>query len=261
MLFLVTAVFLLVGIGATIAVDAGSKERGSHALEFKSPENELSIYATGTESVVIDREERLMAMREKLESMTFSEISSSPPEEGGGEDLVEEANLTMNNDDEFEQELPWLCENYSEADIVWSPLGLEFEEIEGARLVYRQLPPSLTPNASGTDFVEIPNREVVLQLSLRTMPLTNPTCLTNDVIGIATDGSLIRNSEAGLYSIFDSETLVGYALDGFPIYGNDVNADTDQCGGTLAGDTYRYVVSNQRDYILGCFSGSPTSLN
>jgi hypothetical protein len=259
LLFIVTIVFLLVGIGTTIAVDAGLKDGRSSAFNLKSPQDGISVSATGTEEKVIDREARLVAMREKLESMSFSEISNSPSAEEEVADLVEDS-LIAEDDEESTSEIPLRCLNYNEEPVAWSPIGLEFEEIEGARLVYRQLPSSLAPNASGTDLIEIPNREVVLQLSLRTMPLPNPTCLSSDVVGVAMDGSLIRNTESALYSIFGSDTLIGYALDGFPIYGNTPVANTDDCGGILAGDSYRYVISSDRDYILGCFSGLPASI-
>ena len=59
----------------------------------------------------------------------------------------------------------------------------------------------------------------VLQLPSRTMPAASPSCIGSDVIGIANDGSLIRNDELSLYGVFGSETRIGYALDGLPIYG------------------------------------------
>jgi hypothetical protein len=59
---------------------------------------------------------------------------------------------------------------------------------------------------------------VVLQLPLPFGP-QGKTCLSYDVVGVALDGSLIRNNEHSLYQVFGSETLIGYALDGFPIYG------------------------------------------
>jgi hypothetical protein len=99
----------------------------------------------------------------------------------------------------------------------------------------------------------------VLQLPTRTTPSTNPTCLASDVIGIATDGSLIRNNEVGLYGIFGADTLIGYALDGFPIYGAGVGA-VDACGGVVVSGVYRYQIQLKNETIINCFAGTPVSL-
>ena len=81
----------------------------------------------------------------------------------------------------------------------------------------------------------------------------------SDVIGIALDGSLIKNNEYSLYSIFREETLIGYALDGFPIYGQS-EVSTDECGGILADNQYRYYLSKERKAVLYCYSGTPVEI-
>ena len=86
-----------------------------------------------------------------------------------------------------------------------------------------------------------------------------PTCLYSDVVGIAQDGSLIRNNEVGLYSVFGSDTLIGYALDGFPIYGK-IKESGDKCGGSVVNGQYRYSLSDQREFILNCFSAPPVRM-
>jgi hypothetical protein len=67
----------------------------------------------------------------------------------------------------------------------------------------------------------------------------------------------------------DSDELVGWALDGFPILGMRdgegtllTNADLDACHGrpenfTIEGRTYRYAyrLTQEYPYLLGCFSG------
>jgi hypothetical protein len=84
--------------------------------------------------------------------------------------------------------------------------------------------------------------------------------LPTDVVGIAQDGSLIRESEMALYGVFGGETLVGYALDGFPIYGSNPGAATDHCGGMMVGGQYRYYLSPERDSVINCFAGVPVTL-
>jgi hypothetical protein len=86
----------------------------------------------------------------------------------------------------------------------------------------------------------------------------------------------------GCHATANEETLLGYALDGFPIYGpfdgskDDVDKILDECNGRLLSDkTYRYHVrtldqvdelaqprragaaATRWNYVLGCFSGTP----
>ena len=64
-----------------------------------------------------------------------------------------------------------------------------------------------------------------------------------------------------------ADEFIGVALDGFPIYGPNatdlgrevINSDLDECHGrntTLNGvQAYRYYITRQYPYILGCFKG------
>ena len=82
------------------------------------------------------------------------------------------------------------------------------------------------------------------------------------------------------------ETIVGYALDGFPIYSNPGQKQTsswvrtgnptsnawdayeftegrgtlDRCNGIRAADgTYRYYATSSFPYVIGCYSGTPSA--
>jgi len=139
------------------------------------------------------------------------------------------------------------CAVYQPYTTFWDARDLTLVESEGARILTRGIISSTT----------IP--EVLLQLSAIPTPIGNPSCLSSDVIGIANDGSLIRNDEVGLYSIFSSETLIGYALDGFPIYGAG-SAEVDACGGLSTASGYAYQLSPDRDTIINCFAATPVLL-
>lgn len=86
------------------------------------------------------------------------------------------------------------------------------------------------------------------------------TCISSDVIGIALDGSLIRNNEHGVYGVFGEGTLIGYALDGYPIYGQTSSLATDSCGAVSIDGAYRYYLSLERPGVIGCFRGTPVSI-
>ena len=135
----------------------------------------------------------------------------------------------------------------------------------------------------------------------------SPSCVPMGAIGVALDGVAIYNAlddagrdavahevqdlcdghpqSAGQYhyhgpsvcmpNIDKKNTVVGYALDGFPItslydanghYYTDADLDachgttgtyTDENGKTLTG--YHYVMTEEYPYTLGCFMGTPVS--
>ncbi len=137
-----------------------------------------------------------------------------------------------------------LCPNYNQHFGFWDSRNLSLDVREGAIVVERVV---------GT------STQVQLQLLGRVMPSAVPNCLSSDVIGIANDGSLIRNDEMALYSIFGSETRVGYSLDGFPIHGTS-EVRGDACGGRMVGGQYRYELKVGQESLINCFASTPTRL-
>ncbi len=99
----------------------------------------------------------------------------------------------------------------------------------------------------------VPNTLLVLPLSPTS---ATPSCLDSEVVGVTTAGSLIFNTDAISYGHTNADTLIGFARDGFPIFGT-YNGPTDACGGYEAVGGYRYSVSADRNFILGCFSAPP----
>lgn len=65
----------------------------------------------------------------------------------------------------------------------------------------------------------------------------------------------------------DVDEFIGVALDGFPIYGPKVSyqvtdltsLDLDRCHGTNRSGQYRYHVTTDFPYFLGCFKGRATN--
>lgn len=153
-----------------------------------------------------------------------------------------------------------------------------------------------------------PNRireqDVLLRLPADPKPATQPSCLPMGMIGFAVTGTAIFNALDGLgrdaaaHEILDAcgghperdgryhyhgpspclaegDAPIGYALDGFGIYGvygengDEIrNADLDACHGHTAVVTwngrrqpvYHYHLTREYPYTLGCFAGTPVSL-
>lgn len=153
------------------------------------------------------------------------------------------------------------------------------------------------PNSVRTQMVR-------LRLPADPQPAAQPSCVPMGMIGVATDGTAIYNAvdeggrDAVAHEVQDAcdghpdrsgtyhfhgpspcmpnertSGLVGYALDGFGIYGmRDPatgrilhDADLDACHGTTGPvlwdgrmvTMYHYVLTEEYPYTIGCFRGTP----
>lgn len=149
-------------------------------------------------------------------------------------------------------------------------------------------------------------QDVLLRLPLAPKLAATPSCVPMGMIGFATDGVAIYNAvdnggidamahevqdhcnghpqHAGQYHYHGpspcmpnemTSGLVGYALDGFGIYGMRdrasgrilTDADLDACHGTTSPvlwdgrlvTMYHYVLTFQYPYTVGCFRGTPVA--
>lgn len=249
-LFLLTVAFLVVGITSTVHRDLVVENNLASVAAADDNSSEVIFKATVPETEADARPSRLAALREKIADLVLSPV---PEEE------VPEVAVTEEEEETTTPGAVLLCSGYKEQFVSWQPQGLKFEVVEGARLVYREGAPVSQVNELGETIVGLPTRTILTQLPLRSFPSPTKTCLSSDIVGIALDGSLIRNAEYSIYAIFGEDTLVGYALDGFPIYGATAGK-TDSCGGSAVSGNYRYYLSTEREGVLGCFSGDPIAL-
>jgi hypothetical protein len=251
-LILATITFLVVGIAATLfAQSSFSGLGGMTASVFESTPEIESYEVVVAEKSELDREGRVASLRAKIARLGLAKEEAPAPEDEEVASVLPE--VTEEESDAIAEKR---CSYYGTHLATWNPRGLIIEEVEGARLVYRAVEEA-APAASST--APAGTKDIVLQLPVRSVPMPTEHCIPSDVIGIATDGSLIRNSEVSVYSIFGAGTLVGYALDGFPIYGSDDSA-SDICGGMMVGGQYRYHINPERETIVACFAGVPVSL-
>ena len=247
LVFILAVVFLFLGIANT--VDFGQENSWWSGLGLVANVGEYE--AVVPERVVMDKAKNLQDMRDKVSESNLLSLAVSEEEQA----KVKEDESTDEGVDEVMVGEIKKCANYSNYTPVWSPAGLKFEVVEGARIVYRDKALELASSSS----LDISEREVVLQLPLRVTPAGSGNCLNSSIIGIALDGSLIANDNYSAYKIFGGETLIGYALDGFPIYGLNDSVETDKCGGVYDGQ-YRYYLSSKREGMIGCFAGEAVSL-
>ncbi len=243
-LYLLSLAFLLVAISATVAMQ-GNKYINSAAVASSEVEVVENYGVEVTLAEPLDRADKLKEMRNKVLAEGLV-LTSSPVAESQNETVPTPA-LVNNNG-------LLLCADYLEDKRSWLPGPVEFSVVEGARILSPVSNTALDMSSSSLPMSPL------LQLPVRSFALAEPSCLPSDVVAVALDGSLIRNNELSLYGIFGQDTLLGYALDGFPLYGVAADLPLDGCGGLASAEGYQYYLDMEREVILNCFASSPVSL-
>lgn len=245
-------VFLLVGIGVTLLKQGYDFGTDLSATVFVASPSDAPTSASVSSEVEMSREERIASLRKKIAAL--GTLGNEPE---STEVVADNATSTSVSDVAVVDIAEDRCASYAPFSGIWNSKGVVVEEVEGARIVYKE---TATPSvASGTAALPPAAKTLLLQLSVKSLPPATASCIPSDVIGITKHGSLIRNHEIAAYKTYDSNTLIGYALDGFPIYGAS-QTKTDTCGGVAMGGQYRYYIHPERSTILSCFAGKPASL-
>lgn len=250
LLYVLALVFLVSSIGYMVSRDiaAAYRSNASQVAFVASEPVAVDVVATNT---VADREAYIAQMKEKL---------------ARGEGIIEGAPVVLTSVDTVpppvhsapvtDRSVLWCGAPESLDSVVssWQASEIDIRTAEGARIV--------TSGSFDTsaDSGEMAIPDVLMQLPMRYSRAAYDSCLTHDIVGIALDGSLIENDDAGRYQGTGATSLIGYALDGFPIYGpTSPETPLDACGGADTGSGYEYHIRSDEDFVLGCFAASPAS--
>ena len=222
---------------------------GDHMSFKKLPTVELgeTSYMAVSEINTRDRQDAITHLRSKLAE--GSVIESSPSVESSPEISGTQTPDTI--------ECSVTDTGISVARL-WPLSDVSVEVREGVRIVSQNVTISqsiLTSTTSVQNEIAI-TRKLLLRLPLSPVRQSVPTCPQSEIVGVTPAGSLLFNSDATLYRLTGSETLIGYALDGIPIYG-PTSKETDQCGGYESPEGYRYAVSDEVNKVLHCFIAKP----
>lgn len=244
-LYFTIVVFLLTAIGFTVFEKNTDTSTSTNIATVETEITTVSATVVSSSKNTLSREDRLAALKQKIKNSELTNISE--PEPDTIDLVIEDVAPSV-----LTESVPQFCSTYEPNLIVNWPLGeIKTTFAEGARQYFTEH--SMKIGTSSSTTIE---KNTLLTLSSHFVPLGPASCLSSDVIGIALDGSLIRNNEIGLYSIFSDETLIGYALDGYPIYGLG-EQEVDSCGGRIELGQYRYELAAERTLILNCFAGVP----
>lgn len=254
-LFLLCFGFLAVAI--TLTVQRGSGGESTITLGDIAPE--ASTTALAPEERAVDRRATIERLRGLLASDT-STITPEPdrflddlPPEATDEplptDVAPAARRCLFPDDVLPKVASW-------------PVGKVRVGTDGgfreAALIETVAVPAVDDETGATTTATETIKTVLLRLPLVPSQVPVPSCLPSEVVGITTSGTLLFNSDARIWQNVTESTLIGYARDGYPIYGQ-TTAPLDECGGYNPGSGYRYALSSDRPYLIGCYRATPQS--
>lgn len=214
----------------------------------------------------LDREDNLARLREKISAgqglisqgepvLTSVDTPTSSPTDGNNQDIDNPADTEPTRVEKFcaavDQESKLLSD--------WDKTKVRFAEELTTRTVFRTVTKTIT-NGSSTSQTTV--EEKFLELPTKPFRGLSSHCLDSTVIGVALDGSLIKNSDTWKFRNYSAGNLIGYARDGLAIYGGGVDeARLDSCGGYDDGTAYRYHLREKELFVLGCFAAQPQTMS
>jgi hypothetical protein len=253
-IFVAVLLFLLLCIAITLVRDIQFTSQGL-PFDLGAQDGEESFTATG-EKKEINREDIITRLRNAL-AQNDPAVEVSPSVEETTEITSEDLDAVEAENDATAGVLMCGGDDAESLARSWPLSGVSFVTQESLRSVVHadvSAPPAQT-TATGTAAVA---SKTLIVLPLTAYPAASPSCLPSEVVGITTTGSLMYNNEASFYKGYGAEYLIGYARDGFPIYGY-YQGEVDACGGYVHASGYRYTVSPDREYLIGCYIATPSS--
>lgn len=242
-MFVLSTVFLLLAITVTIAVDTAEPESVAVVPPSFVDGGERGVVLVGEagneRSALITRLQQALARGEGLSAGEPVFTSVDTPAVPTSSEPVIGATLTY-------------CGNLATAAAIaagW-PADASVTIAAGRRVVRA---PAESP--VGTTTVATPT--VLLDLPL-VAAVSSDVCLDHEAVGVSAAGDLLLNSSASQYAGASQLELIGYARDGFPIYGpRSDGVALDQCGGVTTPAGYQYHVQPNIPALLTCYRGLP----
>ena len=261
-LFVLVRIFLSMAISITVLVDGRSEQNHSLWLGIANitPANfEVEV----PEVALMDRQSNLERLREKL-SHDESRITPDPDTFIGSEEVIkDEAKSPAVATETMPVSKCLYPDDVVSKLAAWPLRGVTVSVQGGTRLVsvsevvaIPTLPSEIATTTQQTETIVT----TLLQLPLSPQKNIVASCLPSEIIGVTSGGFLLFNNDGMVWRNTNADTFIGYARDGFPIYGVYTGV-TDECGGYDHPTGYRYSISLEHQYMLGCFSATPQSFN
>lgn len=256
--FVCIVCFLVLGIGLTLVF----KDR-VHQLAtfdyFGSTPVSPSTFTAGDDSKKIDREGTIARLRRLLAQSDTLHMPSQDKE-------VTKSETTASSTSATQHELTTLtimqCTGSDDGQNIAQHWPLQDTTVtvqNGTRVVlHTEVVQDEVLEGAGTSTIQTSHTVITPLLRMPEYPpvLSKPSCVQSEVVGVTQSGFLIFNKDAVSYKGRSADDLLGYARDGFPIYGV-YEGKVDSCGGYSKHGSYRYSIAKERNFIVGCYVGLP----
>jgi hypothetical protein len=210
-------------------------------------------FSVDHKSELSDRSAHIARLREQIKKGGLS-ITPNPSVEG---ELPAATRETSSTSEAIRE--PLLCGADDSTGLLarW-PASVRLVEQAGNRVFeYQVLTAPIDTIATSSAMMQSEITYKTLLLTSRSpVQMPSPSCIAGSVVGVSISGAPIQNTTAPLGTP-RSETLIGYARDGFPIYGF-YEGEVDSCGGYPHPLGYRYTLKDDQETILQCFKGLPS---
>lgn len=254
LIFVAVLFFLGVGIAWTVSQDIRFSGAGE-GLERIVAFNDAS---TTYEAVRTEDERDRQGLIDHLRNMLASNDIDIVPQPSVEEEGVEEQASTTDDADIDDSQTLMSCggDDAADASRNWPLAGVSLQAAGSVRqAVFTPVAGASSEQASSSTQASS-EAKILIQMPVTPAKTAEPSCVGSVIVGVSVTGSLMYNNEASFYRGFGSEYLIGYARDGFPIYGY-YEGQVDACGGYDHPSGYRYTVTPDNDHLLNCFSGQP----
>lgn len=257
-LFVATLFFLGVGIAVTLLKESGLPFSMETVLYFNPSQDASSTFGAQGTQTEINRDDVITRLRNAL-ALDNTEVEPNPSVESPSAEMQAE-------EDADDSSGVQRCGDSDDAAVYaqsWPLTGVSIITAGSMREVVHTETSGIAVvdvNASSTASTSAGIQSIKKTLiAFPQFPAGGQThCVPSDVVGVTISGSLMFNNDAPFYRGYGPEYLIGYARDGFPIYGY-YEGQVDACGGYMHASGYRYAVSPDRDHVIGCFSAAPSS--
>lgn len=251
------AILLFLGVGIVATLMGGSGHRQDKPVQLTDG---VVVSGASVESQEINRQSIIDRLRDKINN---SDLVIAPDPS-----VTVDAGAASNTEEIIIDSTQVLKRCAAPDDTLsmvphWPLNQVAFATRSGQRTVFTEqvVVTTVAPTASGTAATESTE---TIQVHLLTMPLypsklAVAACVPSEVIGVSDRGMLMFNRDMRAYRNVSADTRIGYARDGYPIYGV-YEGEVDACGGYDHPTGYRYTVSATRDYVIGCYVATPQKI-
>lgn len=257
LLYVVVLMFLIIGVVYTGMFRAPAEVVTETGIQLTKPGLELSAVPS---EELDTRAERLAALRAKIAAGEGDIVTAPPVFVSVDQVAAAQARENATSGPATENRSATYCgvPVAHVATLDW-PTITEVRVVEGA-YVFSTLVSETVLVGTSTETRE--TITPVLDVPIRTIRTNFDSCLPDTLVGVTSAGRPLVNTTASQFNSVPATSLVGYARDGFSIYGPLADSSVlDSCGGYYnAAGVYQYHIRANEPFILGCYAGIPIGI-